>query len=84
MKRIIGTFGSLLALTLVFSSCNNEKKESSEEKTSEIKQVMPMLKLENVNYNLDTLNMKGFVAFDQASDKKKTHCDDSTRMVGIE
>ena len=71
MKRIIGTFGSLLALTLVFSSCNNEKKESSEEKTSEIKQVMPMLKLENVNYNLDTLNMKGFVAFDQASDKKR-------------
>ena len=49
----------------IFASCNN----SSEEKKAETKE--PKLKEENINYTLDSLNMGGYIVYDENIEGKR-------------
>ena len=64
MKLIKITVVLLLSMC-IFVSCNN----SSEKKTAETK--MPKLKEENVQYNIDSLNMDGYIVYDETIDGKR-------------
>lgn len=50
----------LLCIAIIMYSCNTNKEK---EKTTESK--MPQLKEENINYTLDSLNMGGYVVYDE-------------------
>jgi len=63
--KLIKITAALLISGFIFASCNN----SSEKKTSETK--MPKLKEENLNYTLDSLNMGGYVVYDENIEGKR-------------
>ena len=58
---------STIAIVLGISSCNNADKTAPETKT----QASKGIKEETVTYNVDSVTMKGFVAFDSGSDDKR-------------
>jgi dienelactone hydrolase len=67
MKHVIF---SLLVLTGIQSmiSCGNQQTATAKvDRTT----VQPKMKEETVDYTLDTVNMKGFVVYDESSDKKR-------------
>jgi len=63
--KLIKTTVALILSGFIVTSCNN----SSDKKTAEIK--MPQLKEENVNYEIDSLNMDGYVVYDSAITGKR-------------
>jgi dienelactone hydrolase len=64
MKSLKNAF-VLCAAVLMISSCNN----NAEEKTAETK--APKLKETNINYTLDSLNMGGYVVYDENLEGKR-------------
>ncbi len=58
MKNI-KTYCLLCCTALIFISCNNKKDKSPGEAKT------PQLKEENINYTLDSLNMGGYVVYDE-------------------
>ncbi len=60
------TYSILLCSAFIVWSCNNNKEE---EKTTESKP--PQLKEVNINYTLDSLNMGGFVVYDENIEGKR-------------
>lgn len=62
--KIIKITTALLLSAFIFAACN-----SSEEKKAETK--MPKLKEENINYTLDSLNMGGYVVYDENIEGKR-------------
>ncbi len=62
--KIIKLTTALLLSAFIFAACNN-----SEEKKAETK--MPKLKEENINYTLDSLNMGGYVVYDENIEGKR-------------
>jgi dienelactone hydrolase len=58
---------SLAGLCLI-SACNTKDKSSTETATQTEKM---SIKAESVSYSADSVNMNGFVAYDQSSDKKR-------------
>ncbi len=63
--KLIKITAALILSVFIFASCNN----SSEEKTAEIK--APKLKEENINYTLDSLNMGGYIVYDENLEGKR-------------
>ncbi len=57
--KIIKSATALLFSAFIFASCNN----NSEDKKAETK--APKLKEENINYTLDSLNMGGYIVYDE-------------------
>ena len=57
--KLIKIVAALLLSGFIFASCNN----TSEKKTTEIK--IPKLKEENINFTLDSLNMGGYIVYDE-------------------
>lgn len=57
--KLIKITTALLFSGIILASCNN----NSEEKTAEAK--MPKLKEENVSYKIDSLNMDGYIVYDE-------------------
>lgn len=64
--KIIKITTALLLSAFIFAACNNS---SEEKKTTEPK--APKLKEENVNYTLDSLNMGGYVVYDENIEGKR-------------
>lgn len=63
MRFLKNTF-TLLAAILLISSCNNPEEKAAEPKT-------PKLKETNINYTLDSLNMGGYVVYDENIEGKR-------------
>ncbi len=63
--KIIKLTAALLLSAFTFASCNN----SSEEKTAATK--TPTFKEEHVNYTLDSLNMAGYIVYDENIEGKR-------------
>jgi dienelactone hydrolase len=59
---------SLLA-GIFFTACNDEPAKTEPE--TEVKPAEVKIKEDNVTYKLDTLNMSGYIAYDENSDKKR-------------
>ncbi|MBL7702986.1 MAG: dienelactone hydrolase family protein [Ferruginibacter sp.] len=64
--KLIKITTALLSSAFIFAACNNssEQKKTEEPKT-------PKLKEENVNYTLDSLNMGGYVVYDENIEDKR-------------
>ena len=58
-----------LVAAISFTACNDEPAKTEPE--AEVKPVEVKIKEDNVTYKLDTLNMSGFIAYDENSDKKR-------------
>ena len=63
--KLIKIVAALLLSGFIFASCNN----STEKKTAEIK--IPKLKEENINFTLDSLNMGGYIVYDENIEGKR-------------
>lgn len=64
MKQRLAIAISVVLFTLLFSCNNNDKKKEAEMKE-------PKLKEENINYNLDSMKMDGFVVYDENMEGKR-------------
>ena len=58
-----------LVAAISFTACNDEPAKTEPE--AEVKPAEVKIKEDNVTYKLDTLNMSGFIAYDENSDKKR-------------
>jgi dienelactone hydrolase len=63
--KIAKLIAALLLLVMAFSACNN----SGEKKVTESK--MPALKEENITYKIDSLNMDGYIVYDENTTGKR-------------
>jgi dienelactone hydrolase len=63
--KLIKITTALMLSAFMFASCNN----SSEEKKTETRE--PKLKEENINYTLDSLNMGGYIVYDENIEGKR-------------
>ena len=63
--KIIKLTTALLLSAFIFTACNN----SNEEKTTATK--TPKFKEENINYTLDSLNMGGYIVYDENMEGKR-------------
>jgi dienelactone hydrolase len=69
------TAGFLLAGSFLITSCNDTKSDKGDTSDSTLnanmKALTPVIKEEAVRYAVDTVNMNGFVAYDEATEKKR-------------
>jgi dienelactone hydrolase len=60
-----------ISTTLTMTACNNGEDKTDKKVAIEPEMKKPAIKEETVTYNLDSLTMIGFVAYDSSSDKKR-------------
>jgi len=69
MKNSIYLKALVAGIVITIGACNNSSENKSASTENEMK--MPLIKEEAVSYQSDTVNMNGFVAYDESSDKKR-------------
>ena len=69
MKNSVYLKALVVGLLFTMGACNNSSENNSSKTGTEVK--LPIIKEEAISYQADTVNMNGFVAYDEATDQKR-------------